>query len=99
MTDFVFKFLVRAENLARIAKETVIAILEDARGKLDNVSDAVLNLIETVLICVFSLPLFWLERFFRFLRQCFEFEKNFQKNFDAFKKWYNEQKGANNEEE
>lgn len=99
MTDFVFKFLVRAENLARIAKETVISILEDAREKLDNVSDAVLNLIETVLICAFSLPLFWLERFFRFLRQYFEFEKNFQKNFDAFKKWYNEQKGANNEEE
>lgn len=99
MTDFIFKLIVRSENLARIAKETVVAIIEDALEKLESVSTAVLNLIETVLICVFSLPLFWLERFFRFLRQLFEFEKNFQKNFDAFKKWYNEQKGANNEEE
>jgi len=97
MTDFVFKTLVRSENLARIAKETVVAIIEDAREKLESVSDAVLNLIETVLICVFSLPLFWLERFFRFLRQYFEFEKNFQKNFEAFKEWYNEQKGSNND--
>lgn len=99
MTDFVFKFIIRAENLARTAKETVISILGDAMEKLENVSDAVLNLIETVLICAFALPLLWLERFFRFLRQYFDFEKNFQKNFDAFKKWYNEQKGANNEEE
>ena len=31
------------------------------------------------------------------LRKYFEFEKNFQKNFDAFKKLYNEQNGENNE--
>ena len=99
MTDFVFKFLVRAENFARTAKETVVAILQEATEKLGCVSDAVLNLIEAVLIFFFALPLFWIERFFRFLRQYFEFEKNFQKNFDSFKKWYNEQKGANNEEE
>ena len=92
MTDFIFKFIVRSENLARIAKETVVAIIE-------SFSAAVLNLIETVLICAFSLPIFWIERFFRFLRQYFEFEKNFQKNFDVFKEWYNERNGANNEEE
>ena len=97
MTDFVFKFIVRAENLARIAKETVVAILEDAREKLESVSTAVLNLIEMVLICAFSLQFFWIERFFSFLRKYFEFEKNFQKNFDAFKEWYNEQNGENNE--
>ena len=90
MIDFVFKFLVRAENLARTSKETVISILEDAREKLENVFDAVLNLIETVLICAFSLPLSWLERFFRFLRQYFKFEKSFQKNFKAFKEWYDQ---------
>ena len=89
MTDFVFKFIVSAEKLARIAKETVIAILEDASEKLENVSTAILNLIETVLICAFALPFFWIERFFSFLRKYFEFEKNFQKNFDAFKEWYN----------
>ena len=97
MTDFVFKFIVSAEKLARIAKETVVAILEDAREKLESVSTAVLNLIETVLICSFALPFFWIERFFSFLRKYFEFEKNFQKNFDAFKEWYNEQNGENNE--
>ena len=97
MTDFVFKFIVRAEKLARIAKETVVAILEDACEKLESVSTAVLNLIETVLICAFALPFFWIERFFSFLRKYFEFEKNFQKNFDAFKEWYNEQNGENNE--
>ena len=68
-----------------------------AGEKLESVSDAVLNLIETVLICAFSLPFFWLERFFRFLRQGFEFEKKFQKNFDAFKEWYNERNGVNND--
>ena len=97
MTDFVFKFIVSAEKLARIAKETVVAILEDAREKLESVSTAVLNLIEMVLICAFSLPFFWIERFFSFLRKYFEFEKNFQKNFDAFKEWYNERNGENNE--
>lgn len=97
MNDFIFKFLVRAENLARNAKETVIAIIQEATEKLGCVSDAVLNLIEYVLICALSLPLFWIERFFRFLRQYFEFEKNFQKNFDAFKKWYNKQNGEKND--
>ena len=97
MTDFIFKFLVRAENISRIIKETIISILDDAREKLERVSDAVLNLIETVLICAFAIPFFWIERFFSFLRKYFEFEKNFQKNFDAFKEWYNEQNGENNE--
>ena len=97
MNDFIFKFLVRAENISRIIKETIISILEDVREKLESVSAAVLNLIETVLICAFSLPFFWLERFFRFLRQGFEFEKKFQKNIDAFKEWYNERNGVNND--
>ena len=97
MTDFIFKILVRAENISRIIKETIISILEDAIEKLEIVSDAFLNLIETVLICAFSLPFFWLERFFSFLRKGFEFEKKFQKNFDAFKEWYNEQNGENND--
>ena len=97
MTDFVFKFIVRAEKLARIAKETVVAIIEDAREKLENVSTADLNMIGIVLICSFSLPFFWIERFFSFLRKYFEFEKNFQKNFDAFKEWYNERNVENND--
>lgn len=97
MTDFIFKFLVRSENISRIIKETIISILEYAREKLERVSDAVLNLIEVVLIGVFALPLFWIERLFRFLRQYFKFEKNFQKNFDAFKEWYNERNRENND--
>lgn len=97
MTDFIFKFLVRAENLARIAKETVVSIIQEATEKLGCVSDAVLNLIEVVLIGAFALPLFWIERFFLFLRKYFKFEKNFQKNFDAFKEWYNERNGENND--
>ena len=97
MTDFIFKFIVRAENISRIIKETIISILDDAREKLERVSDTILTLTETVLICAFSLPFFWLERFFRFLRQYFKFEKNFQKNFDAFKEWYNERNGEKNE--
>lgn len=97
MNDFIFKILVRAENIFRIIKETIISILEDAREKLENIAVAFLNFLETVLICTFSLPFFWLERFFRFLRQYFKFEKNFQKNFDAFKEWYNEKNGGNND--
>lgn len=97
MTDFIFKFLVRAENISRIIKETIISILEDAREKLENIAVSFLTFLETVLICAFSLPFFWIERFFRFLRKYFKFEKNFQKNFDAFKRWYNEQNGENND--
>ena len=97
MTDFVFKFIVIAENLARIAKETVVAILEDAREKFENVSTSVLNLIETVLICAFAIPFFWIEIFFSFLRKYFEFEKNLQKNFETFKEWYNERNIKNND--
>ena len=38
MTDFIFKILVRAENISRIIKETIISIFEDAREKLESVS-------------------------------------------------------------